>query len=199
MNPKTVVLASESPYRLQQLRQIGVNAEIKPAYIDEAVLEGETPKALAIRLARAKAEAAASNVSRDSIVIAGDQVASLNGMTLGKPGSHAKALKQLTQCSGKRVIFYSAICVGKGSAWDTEVVTTEVAFRALSKNQIEAYLEAEPALDCAGSFKCEGLGIGLFTHISSDDPSALVGLPLITTVRLLAKHGYDVLLEAPTP
>ncbi len=199
MSPKTVVLASESPYRLQQLRQIGVNAEIKPAHIDEAVLEGETPEALTIRLAKAKAAVVATTVARDSIIIAGDQVASLDGVVLGKPGSKTKALEQLARCSGKRVIFYSAICVGKDTAWDTEVVTTEVVFRALSRSQIEAYLEAEPALDCAGSFKCEGLGIGLFTSISSDDPSALVGLPLMTAVRLLAKHGYDVLLAASLP
>ena len=190
---KRVILASSSPFRLAQLKQIGINAQSISPDIDETPTPDESPHDTAARLARAKARWIASTHHSD-IVIAGDQTACVHGTLLGKPGSTDNAIKQLLQCSAKLVTFYSGVCVIGGHREFVQVTETKVTFRSLSKTQIQAYVAREQPLQCAGSFKCEGLGIALFESITSDDPSALIGLPLIKTVEMLHRLQYDVLL-----
>lgn len=189
---KKVILASSSVYRSQQLQQLGVRFTTLAPDVDESPLPGETPTAIAGRLAGAKAERVLQR-HRGSLVIGSDQVAELDGMQLTKPITLSNAFSQLSACSGRRVTFYTGICVVSDELKLTDVVTTTVIFRTLSTRAIDSYLKKEAPLDCAGSFKCEGLGIALFESITSDDPSALIGLPLIAVNLMLAKHGYDTL------
>lgn len=189
---KDVILASSSTYRRQQLTQLALTFTYESPDIDETPLAGEAPQATAARLAAAKAsKVLASHPS--AIIIGSDQVAQLHQRQLGKPKTPEKAREQLTACSGNNVIFYTAVCVRSAELSLTEVITTEVRFLPLSPTTIEDYVERESPLDCAGSFKCEGLGIALFESIESKDPTALVGLPLIAVSRMLARHGIHVL------
>lgn len=194
MKPK-LLLASGSPYRRKQLEQLGRAFEWQAANIDETPSVDESPAELALRLGLGKARAVATNRD-DYLIIAGDQTAALNTQILGKPGSKEQACRQLQRCSGQSVTFYSSLCVLDSNTgnWLSDVIPTQVTFRQLSARQIQRYVDKELPLDCAGSFKCESLGIALFESISSDDPSALIGLPLIRLVHRLYQFNYDILL-----
>ena len=161
--------------------------------VDETPQAGEVPKDLALRLARAKAEAVAQ-LHPQAVVIGSDQVADLHGEPLGKPGNHARAVAQLHKMRGQRVVFQTAVsvvCHATGFS-QTELAAVGVWFRYLNDDEIERYLRAEQPYDCAGSAKSEGLGISLLDSIESDDPTALVGLPLMRTCRLLRQAGLQI-------
>ena len=189
-----LILASTSRYRRELLGRLGLPFECIAPDVDETAAAGEAPAAMAARLARAKAQAIASR-HPDALVIGSDQVAELDGVALGKPGSRERSRAQLTAASGRTVRFHTGVCVvHSASARELRHVdSTEVRFRVLDAIMIEHYLDRESALDCAGGFKCEGLGIGLFEAIESRDPTALIGLPLIAVVRMLATFGVDPL------
>lgn len=184
-----MILASTSPYRRRLLERLGLAFRCEAPGVDERVLDDETGASLAIRLSRAKASAVAARIG-GCLVIGSDQVAELDGRTLGKPGDHAHARRQLQQSSGRHVRFQTGVALFRGSELLGErCVTTDVAFRTLDDAEIERYLQREQPYDCAGSFKCEALGIALFRELRSDDPTALEGLPLIATCELLRDAG----------
>jgi len=187
-----LVLASTSRYRRELLERLRLPFDTRAPGVDESHLPGETPRQLALRLAAAKAEAVAVR-EPDAWVIGSDQVAELDGAAMGKPGSRDAAIAQLTVMSGREVVFRTALSLahGDGRRLDEEDVTT-VRFRRLDAGEIARYIDAEAPLDSAGSFKSEGLGIALFDAIESRDPTALIGLPLIATTRLLRKAGFRV-------
>ncbi len=189
-----LILASTSLYRRELLQRLRVPFEVIAPGVDETAGPNETPTALAPRLARAKA-AAVANIHRQAWVIGSDQVADLGGLALGKPGNHARATEQLRQMRGREVVFHTAVCVARACTAheSVEMASVRVQFRQLSDDDIETYLRAEQPYDCAGSAKSESLGIALLDRIDNDDPTALVGLPLIRTVRMLRRAGYDVL------
>ncbi|WP_143895337.1 Maf family protein [Tepidimonas sediminis] len=190
---RPLVLGSTSPYRRELLARLRIPFETVAPHVDETPQPGEAPVALAQRLALAKAEAVARQRPQ-AIVIGSDQVADLDGVALGKPGTHARAVAQLRTMSGRTVRFHTAlavVCAASGFAAQ-ELATVEVRFRALTDAEIERYLRAEQPYDCAGSAKSEGLGIALLEAIVSDDPTALVGLPLIRTARLLRAAGLEL-------
>ena len=188
--PRALVLGSTSRYRHELLSRFRLPFDTASPDVDETPQPGETPGALALRLALAKAHAVAAQYL-DAIVIGSDQVADLNGQPLGKPLVHDKAVAQLRAMSGQSMQFHTAVavvCKATGFAQaDTAVVRT--VFRSLNDAEIERYLRAEEPYDCAGSAKSEGLGIALLDAIESDDPTALIGLPLIRTARLLRAAG----------
>lgn len=190
---KPLILASSSPYRATLLRQLQLPFEALSPNLDERALPGESAPELVARLAMAKAQHIACDHT-DRIVIGSDQVALLDQSILTKPGTMERAKKQLNACSGQWVTFYTALCVQLNQHCLQETAITRVHFRELSDAQIEVYLEREQPLDCAGSFKCEGLGIALFQAIDTQDPSALVGLPLIALTKMLSQLGCDPLL-----
>ena len=185
-----LVLASTSPYRRELLARLRLPFEVAAPGTDESPLPGETPRALAVRLAAAKAAAVATRMP-DAWVIGSDQVAELDSVALGKPGGRQAALDQLASMSGREVAFRTALSLihADGRAFHDEDVTI-VRFRDLEAAAIARYVDAEQPFDCAGSFKSEGLGIALFEAIVTQDPTALVGLPLIATARLLRRAGY---------
>lgn len=187
--PIRLILASTSVYRRELLSRLQIPFETARPDTDETPLPGESPEALARRLARAKAtEVAARNP--DAWVIGSDQVAELDGRPLGKPGGHEAAVAQLTAMSGQPVRFHTGLCLARAGGEALEALDlTTVRFRTLAPDEIERYLQAERPYDCAGSFKSEGLGIGLFEAIENRDPTALIGLPLIATARLLREAG----------
>jgi septum formation protein len=186
-----LILASTSGYRRELLGRLQLDFTTARPQVDEQVHPGEMPAALASRLAAEKAVAVADRMP-DTWVIGSDQVADLDGQALGKPGTLEHAHAQLTAMSGRRVRFHTAVTLaGPGHSLHA-LDLTEVQLRALTPTDIERYLAAEPALDCAGSFKCEGLGIALFDSIRSEDPTALVGLPLIALARLLRQAGFEL-------
>lgn len=188
----TLILASTSPYRRELLARLRLPFDTARPETDERALEGETPTALALRLAEAKARAIATQ-RPGTCVIGSDQVAELDGRPLGKPGHREGAIAQLTDMSGREVRFRTGLCVVTPDGMARALLdTTTVRFRALSQAEIERYVDAEQPFDCAGSFKSEGLGIGLFEAIESSDPTALIGLPMIATARLLREAGYQV-------
>ena len=187
----TLILASTSPYRRELLQRLRLPFSCSKPAVDESALPGEAPQALAARLAPAKAAAVAATTA-DAWVIGSDQVAELDGRALGKPGTREAAIAQLESMSGRSVAFHTAVCLMHAPrSWVAADVTT-VRFRPLERREIERYVDAESPLDCAGSFKCEGLGISLFEAIESHDPTALVGLPLIALSRLLRQGGFTV-------
>ena len=191
--PRTLILGSTSPYRRELLQRLRIPFEVQRPEVDETPLPHETPVALAQRLALTKAQAVALRFP-NAIVIGADQVADLNGEPLGKPGNHANAVKQLQQMRGQTVIFQTAVsvvCLATGFE-QTELAQVKVQFRHVSDDAIEAYLQAEQPYDCAGSAKSEGLGIALLARIDNHDPTALVGLPLILTCRLLRAAGIPL-------
>jgi septum formation protein len=191
--PRTLVLGSTSRYRRELLSRLNVPFEVAAPDVDETPLAGETPKALARRLAAAKARAVAQRFPQ-AIVIGSDQVADLDGEPLGKPGDHDNAVRQLRRMRGREVVFQTALCVvclDSGFA-QHELAPVRVRFRDLSDAEIERYLRLEQPYDCAGSAKSEGLGIALLESIDNDDPTALVGLPLIRTCRLLRAAGLPL-------
>ena len=189
-----LILASTSRYRRELLSRLRLPFEVLAPEVDEAALTGETPAALASRLALAKARAVAAR-RPEAVVIGSDQVADLDGEALGKPGNHARAVQQLRRMRGRKVLFHTALAVVRGDAGFERALssTVVVSFRELDDAEIEHYLRAEQPYDCAGSAKCETLGIALLDAIESDDPTALVGLPLIRTCELLRQAGLDPL------
>ncbi len=189
---RRLILASTSPYRKQLLERLGLAFQTAKPDIDESALAGEAPKDTALRLSMAKARAVAA-AWPDSIVIGSDQVASCEGRRLDKPGSHANAVEQLSWLSGRIAQFdtgLSLLDTGTGRI-AAEVVRCRVHFRTLSPDRIEAYLRREQPYDCAGSAKAEGLGIALIERIETDDPTSLIGLPLIAVTKLLEEFGIS--------
>jgi septum formation protein len=188
-----LILASTSRYRRELLARLRLPFEVAVPDTDETPLPGELPTALAQRLAVAKATAMAHVQVEDAWVLGSDQVAELDGVALGKPGGRAAALAQLAAMSGHGVCFRTAICLAHADGRRFSVIdTTIVRFRTLDRDEIARYVDAEQPFDCAGSFKSEGLGITLFESIQSQDPTALVGLPLIATARLLREAGFQL-------
>ncbi|TXI93564.1 MAG: septum formation protein Maf [Aquabacterium sp.] len=192
-----LVLGSTSPYRRELLARLGLPFDVASPEVDEHPLPAEAPLQTALRLATLKARAVAARCPDDAVVIGSDQVADLNGMILGKPGDHARAKAQLQTMRGQTVRFHTAVCVKRAATGfeQAQVSTVSVRFRALNDEAIDTYLRLEQPYDCAGSAKCEGLGIVLLERIDSDDPTALVGLPLILTTGLLQGAGLDVLAQ----
>jgi septum formation protein len=184
-----LVLASTSVYRRELLARLRVEFDVVRPEVDETPLPGETPARLATRLAAAKAAAIAVGRPGDWVV-GSDQVADLEGRPLGKSGGRDAAIAQLGAMSGKAVVFRTAICVIRDAQAFPAMDETVVRFRRLSEDEIARYVDAEQPFDCAGSFKSEGLGIVLFDAIETRDPTALVGLPLIATARLLRQAGF---------
>lgn len=192
-HPMPLILASTSTYRRDLLNRLGLVFEVCSPDVDETPLAGERPADLAMRLALAKAQAVADQ-HPGAVVIGSDQVADLHGEPLGKPGNHANAVAQLRRQSGQAVVFQTAVavvCLERQFA-KTALASVQVKFRPLRDADIEAYLRAEPAYDCAGSAKSEGLGIALLERIDSDDPTSLIGLPLMRTCALLRELGIQV-------
>jgi septum formation protein len=189
-NP-ALILASTSRYRRELLERLRIPFEVISPKVDETPLAGENTLDLALRLAHAKAEAVAQQYP-DAWVIGSDQVADLYGAAIGKPGNFERALAQLQLMRGATVTFQTALCLMKGDTHTTLCVPTEVTFRKLSDSILEAYLLAEEPYDCAGSAKSEGLGISLLESIKSDDPTALIGLPLIALTGLLRDAGFAI-------
>jgi septum formation protein len=189
-----LVLASSSPYRRLLLDRLRVPYSVASPDVDETPAEGETPAATARRLAELKARAVGASFP-DALVIGSDQVATLDGLALGKPGSHGAALAQLRLMRGRSVVFHTAVCVYhavRGECRIEEVPTT-VTFREYADGQAQRYLELEQPYDCAGSAKIEAMGIALVDSVVSTDPTALIGLPLIALVSLLKQSGVEVL------
>lgn len=190
-----LVLASTSRYRRELLARLTPDFRCVAPNVEEKPLTDERPAALADRLALAKAQAVAAK-NPGTIVVGSDQSAELDGRALGKPGSADAARAQLAACSGRTVLFHTGLCVIDASHSPHRVLAardaTRVHFRQLGAATIARYVERERPLDCAGSFKCEGLGIALFERIESEDPTALIGLPLIALCRLLRELGIDV-------
>lgn len=187
-----LILASTSRYRREMLARLGLPFETAAPNTDESARPGEAPAELAARLADAKARAIQA---ADAVVIGSDQVASLDGERLRKPGDHATALRQLSAAQGKTVLFHTAVTVldtGSGKSW-SHVDLTEVRFARLGTAELDRYLRIEQPYDCAGSFKSEGLGVVLFDRIESRDPTALIGLPLIWLAGALKTAGLDPL------
>lgn len=192
MNPGAgLVLASTSPYRRELLGRLRLDFDTVRPQVDEVPLGGETPSALALRLAVAKAAAVAAQ-RPDARVIGSDQVADFGGRALGKPGGREAAIAQLQAMSGREVAFRTAVAVAFAGRVASALDTTVVRFRDLDRGEIERYVDLEQPWDCAGSFKSEGLGISLFDAIESRDPTALVGLSLVDTVRLLRDTGLPL-------
>lgn len=191
---RELLLASTSPYRKTLLQRLGLPFACADPGIEEHAQTGEAPAQTAQRLAAAKAQAVAAR-HRDALVIGADQVASCGALRLDKPGSHANAVRQLTAISGKTVRFDTAVALldARSGALLERVVPSVVRFREITPAQIEDYLRREQPYDCAGSAKAEGLGIALIAGIDSDDPTALIGLPLIALSELLAQSGMPVL------
>ena len=188
-----LILGSSSTYRRQLLEKLRLNfTQVSPS-IDEAPRHGEPANQLCSRLAHAKARALITQ-HPNCIIITSDQAAAVSGQILGKPYTRDNAIKQLEECSGKTVTFYTAVCVYDGkNQLHEDMDTFEVEFRQLTQLQIENYIDEESPLDCAGSFKSEGLGIALFKQLRGTDPNTLIGLPLIKLVDLLAKAGINIL------
>jgi septum formation protein len=189
-----IVLASTSPYRRELLQRLRLPFEVRAPRVDECALPGEAPRATAMRLARLKADEVASR-SPGAIVIGSDQVADVDGAALSKPGSHEAALKQLERMQGCSIVFHTAVAVvdAARSIALVDVVPTSVTFRRLPHAALEAYLRAEQPYDCAGAAKIEALGIALVEAVESDDPTALIGLPLIRLTSMLDQLGVPVL------
>jgi septum formation protein len=194
MSALPLILASTSRYRRELLERLRLPFEVVAPEVDESPQPGELPRALAQRLAVAKARAVAQG-HPEALVIGSDQVADLDGEPIGKPGNHDRAVAQLRAMRGRTVVFQTAVAVVHAAAAYESVLLAPVTvrFRDLPEDEIEHYLRTETPYDCAGSAKCETLGIALLEAIESDDPTALVGLPLIRTARLLREAGLNPL------
>ena len=194
---RRLVLGSTSRYRRELMQRLCIPFDVAAPDVDETPQDGESPHDLACRLALAKARAVAA-LHPDAVVIGSDQVADLDGEPLGKPGTHERAVAQLQRMRGRTVVFQTAVavvCQNTGFA-QTDLAAVRVVFRNLSDAEIETYLRTEQPYDCAGSAKSEGLGIALLESINNDDPTALVGLPLIRTSRMLRAAGIALLSAA---
>lgn len=191
---KTIVLASTSPYRRELLGRLGLPFQIADPRTNETPLPGESPQAIALRLSEAKARAVAAQFP-DALIIGSDQVAFLDNLIFGKPGSHTRAVEQLRALSGHTVNFFTGLCLFDSRQNQLQVrgIPTLVTFRQLSDTEIESYLRREQPYDCAGAAKSEGLGITLLQKMEGDDPNALIGLPLIALCDMLRLAGVHVL------
>ncbi len=191
---RQLILASTSPYRRELLGRLGLPFDVANPQTDESSLPNETPETLALRLSEAKARAVVAAFP-DALIIGSDQVATVDGKIYGKPGTHELAVAQLRELSGKTVNFFTGLCLLDAKTGESQVrgIPTLVSFRQLSDNEIENYLRREPAYNCAGSAKSEGLGIALLSSMQGDDPNALVGLPLIALCDMLRHHGVNIL------
>lgn len=189
-----LILASTSPYRRELLERLGIPFEVCSPKTDETALPGEAPEQMALRLAIAKAQAVAQDFP-DALIIGSDQVATVDGLQLGKPLTHENALQQLRKVRGRAVLFHTALCLynSQTGQFQTALVPCTVYFRNLDDTQIERYLTKEKPYQCAGSAKSEGLGIALIERMETDDPNALIGLPLIALVTMLEKAGMPAL------
>ncbi|MCL6414797.1 Maf family nucleotide pyrophosphatase [Aestuariirhabdus sp. Z084] len=196
LSPPPIILASSSRYRRQLLDQLGLKYDWAAPDIDESPLPTETPDALAIRLAKEKAVALQEQFPRH-LLIASDQVAVNSGRMMGKSGSRERAIEQLTSCSGNSVEFLTSLCVLNTLSGREHISLSRyrVQFRALTANQIENYIDRDQPFDCAGSFKVEGLGAALFLSHEGEDPSSLIGLPLISLCTALLDEGIDPLVR----
>ncbi len=188
-----IVLGSTSPFRRELLTRLGIPFTTASPDVDETALSGEAPQDLVVRLAQAKARAVAA-AHPDALIIGSDQVACNNGKILGKPGNRDNALRQLSEASGRRISFYTGLCLLNAETGRSQVICEpfHVHFRVLEPSQIERYLDAEEPYNCAGSFKSEGLGIALFERMEGDDPNSLIGLPLIRLVSMLQEEGISI-------
>lgn len=193
---KTLILASQSRYRAELLQRLGLIFTSIPSNCDETPLNGEPPASLVTRLAQLKAQTIADSSvdTANALIIGSDQVADLNGTVLGKPGTVARAHEQLASLSGQTVIFRTGLCVLDADTGQhvNDRVDVEVKFRHLDPAEIERYIEQDQPLDCAGSFKSESLGISLLTSFNTEDPTALVGLPLIRLCKHLRQWGLPL-------
>ena len=193
---RPLVLASTSPFRRELLARLGLPFESDSPEVDESPRPDEPPQVLVLRLAEAKARAVASR-HPEALIVGSDQVACIDEEILGKPGSRDRAIDQLTRASGRCVLFQTGLCLldAQSGRAQTLVEPFRVHFRRLSRARIEAYVDRERPFQCAGSFKSEGLGIALFERLDGDDPTALIGLPLIRLVTLLESAGLDPLSD----
>ena len=194
ITPRKLILGSTSTYRRELMERLRIPFTVESPHVDETPHPGERPADLAVRLALAKARAVAARFP-DQVVIGSDQVADLDGQSLGKPGTHERAIAQLQQMRGKTVIFQTAVAVvcEQSGFCQQSLAPVKVVFRDLTDQEIENYLQTEKPYDCAGSAKSEGLGIALLERIDNDDPTALVGLPLIRTSAMLRAAGVSLL------
>jgi MAF protein len=189
-----LILASTSPFRCALLERLGLPFTVESPAVDETRRPDEPPQVLVLRLAEAKAAAVAER-HPEAIIIGSDQVACIDDQVLGKPGDRARAIAQLELAAGRTVVFQTGLCVLNAITGRTQTLVEpfRVHFRPLLRRRIEAYVDREQPYDCAGSFKSEGLGIALFDRLEGDDPSALIGLPLIRLITLLESEGYHPL------
>ncbi len=193
MNHSPLILASTSPYRRALLERLRLSFSVTAPHVDETPLANEKAVDTALRLAQQKAESVAKK-NIDALVIGSDQAASLNSQLLGKPGTHERALEQLKMMRGHTIHFHTAVCLLNTRTKQIKVadVPTTVRMRHLSDNELERYLHLEQPYDCAGSAKVEGLGIALMESVDSSDPTALIGLPLITLAQWLREINYPI-------
>ncbi|MES1997738.1 MAG: Maf family nucleotide pyrophosphatase [Pseudomonadota bacterium] len=189
-----LILASTSPYRRELLQRLQVPFEVVAPEVDETPLPHETPEATAVRLSQLKARAV-QTAYPNALIIGSDQVATVDGLQLGKPGTHQRAVEQLSLMAGKSVLFHTALSLYNSASgrMQTACVPTTVHLRPLTASQIESYLRKDEPYNCAGSARIETLGIAVISKLESDDPNALIGLPLITLTQMLANEGLDVL------
>jgi MAF protein len=194
MGERTLVLASTSPFRKELLARLGLSFTTASPEVDESPLDGETPDALVQRLALKKAQAVAGQFP-NALIIGSDQVATIDERILGKPGDHERALEQLSAAAGRRVTFYTGLCLLNSASSESQIICEpfHVHFRPLDAAAIDDYLRREQPYNCAGSFKSEGLGITLFEKLEGNDPNALIGLPLIRLVGMLEEEGVAVI------
>lgn len=199
MSSKSLVLASTSPFRRELLARLGLSFDTAAPDVDEAPQPGESAQGLVLRLAEAKARAVATLYS-DALIIGSDQVASIGGQLLGKPGDREHAIAQLEQASGRTALFRTGLCLLDAASGRAQVHCEpfKVHFRQLTRAQITDYVDREQPFNCAGSFKSEGLGIALFERLEGADPNALIGLPLIRLIDMLANEGVGVLASSGT-
>lgn len=188
----SLILASTSHYRRSLLARLGLPFAVVAPEVAETPLAGEAPRELALRLAEVKSRAVALR-HPGALVIGSDQVAEAAGQILGKPGHRQGAVAQLQWLSGKRARFWTGLCLCRGEACRVALVPYDVSFRELTAAEIQHYVDREQPFDCAGSFKAEGLGVALFRELSGEDPTALMGLPLIRLCRMLGEFGVAVL------
>jgi len=188
-----LILASTSPFRKTLLEKLGIPFTSASPNIDEVALVNENAQQLVRRLAEEKAKAVATT-HPSMLIIGSDQVATIDGSIVGKPGNRAKAIEQLVQASGKKITFYTGLCLYNSHTKQSQLCCEQfhVHFRSLELAQIERYLDIEQPYNCAGSFKSEGLGIALFRKLEGDDPNSLIGLPLIRLIDMLANEGVSV-------
>ncbi|OGA40548.1 MAG: septum formation protein Maf [Betaproteobacteria bacterium RIFCSPLOWO2_12_FULL_62_13] len=194
MDSPRLILASSSAYRRALLERLRLPFEVVAPQVDETPLAGEPAERTALRVAELKARAVAKTI-QNALIIGSDQVAVMGERKLGKPGDHAAAVAQLRSMRGKSMVFHTALCLHNSATGRIQVanVPTTVVFRDFSDAQIERYLTFEQPYDCAGSAKIEGLGIALVERVASDDPSALIGLPLVQLASMLKNEGVEVI------